>query len=468
MTHPGVPLEGLDYAHTLTDDRGQPLAIVHRDVSPRNVMLGFDGDVRVIDFGLAASTVKVERTEANIVLGKVPYMAPEQVRGARPDARADVFAVAVIRYELLVGKRFNDGVDPCSLSAVVASGTYLPPGFAALDPDLRAVLWRALATDRNRRTRSANLFAEELRVYAQTHGQRAAAAVLRQLMRDVFGAPREPWEVSAASRPAPAAPPAPTPASAPGHATTTSPVLDASALSALDGDTVPVEVVEPWGKGAVPQLPGEDDRDGPTEADVDRLQGLSTTVPARSVPAAVGDDSSPPTLTAPPKAVPEAQVVDRRGVVFGLGTSLDRPAVVGVAPVVVALALVVVASRSLPTVPAGDAAGPPSAAALDAGHVTDAGSVGVLDAGAVSPASVDGAAAGPASVDGGVFAAPAGAALVDRGVPAVSEGDALVPASVAGGTAIPAVVDGGAVLVRPVLVDAGAGGAPASPDAGRR
>jgi serine/threonine protein kinase len=187
-------LDGLDYAHQLADDLGQPLAIVHRDVSPQNVMVSFDGAVKLIDFGLAASTMKVERTETNIVLGKVPYMPPEQVRGERPDARADVFSVAVVLYELLTQKRYYDGVDPYNLPVVVASGVHLPSGFAELEPDLRAVLWRALQADRNRRTRSAGIFAEELRIYAQTHAVGADAQALQAMMADLFGVVREAWD----------------------------------------------------------------------------------------------------------------------------------------------------------------------------------------------------------------------------------------------------------------------------------
>jgi serine/threonine-protein kinase len=173
-------LDGLDYAHHLTDEDGRPLAVVHRDVSPQNVMLSFDGDVKVIDFGLAASTIKVERTETNVVMGKVAYMPPEQVRGERADASADVFAVAVVAYELLVGRRYYEGVEQYALSGVVANGDHVPPGMATLDPALRAIIERALVADRGRRTRAAAALAEDLRAFAASKGWRGDAAGVRR------------------------------------------------------------------------------------------------------------------------------------------------------------------------------------------------------------------------------------------------------------------------------------------------
>src|SRR5437868_8891446 len=100
-------IDALLHAHSLEDRKtGAPLHLVHRDVSPHNVMVSFNGDIKLIDFGLAASTLKQEQTESHVVLGKVAYMSPEYARGEDVDASCDQFASAVMTYEMLVGERF--------------------------------------------------------------------------------------------------------------------------------------------------------------------------------------------------------------------------------------------------------------------------------------------------------------------------------------------------------------------------
>jgi serine/threonine protein kinase len=187
-------LDGLQHAHELADEAGQHLAVVHRDVSPQNIMVSFDGDVKLIDFGLAASTMKVERTEVNIVMGKMAYMAPEQTRGEKADARADLFSAAVVLYELLTGARYYGQGGAAVQPDVVASGRHVPVRMASLDRELQTILRRALAADREQRTSSASQFAEELRAHGARHSLRGDAGALRRMMRDLFGAPRDAWE----------------------------------------------------------------------------------------------------------------------------------------------------------------------------------------------------------------------------------------------------------------------------------
>lgn len=98
-------LHGLHAAHEATTETGQPLNVVHRDVSPQNIMVGVDGVARVLDFGIARATVRLENTREGIVKGKLAYMAPEQLGGAIVDRRADVYAAAVVLWEMLTGKR---------------------------------------------------------------------------------------------------------------------------------------------------------------------------------------------------------------------------------------------------------------------------------------------------------------------------------------------------------------------------
>src|SRR5688500_3784963 len=104
-------LMGLDYAHAKADPGGRPLHIVHRDVSPQNVLVGYDGSVKVTDFGIAKAESKLDATQAGTLKGKFGYMAPEQVVAGGPplDHRADIFASGIILWELLTGHRLFTG-----------------------------------------------------------------------------------------------------------------------------------------------------------------------------------------------------------------------------------------------------------------------------------------------------------------------------------------------------------------------
>jgi serine/threonine-protein kinase len=95
---------GLHAAHELLDDQGKPVELVHRDVSPSNILVGYDGAVKVIDFGVAKAAINLQRTVVGQIKGKVPYMAPEQAAGEKVDRRSDVFALGIVLYQLLTGK----------------------------------------------------------------------------------------------------------------------------------------------------------------------------------------------------------------------------------------------------------------------------------------------------------------------------------------------------------------------------
>jgi tRNA A-37 threonylcarbamoyl transferase component Bud32 len=138
-------LVALGYAHQHTHPQtGEALHIVHRDVSPHNVMVGFDGVVKLIDFGLAASRLKIEKTEPDVVLGKMAYMSPEQARGEDIDARADIFAAGVMLYELLVGERFYGRLVAGDVWRLAGHGGFRPVGLGQLDEELAAIIDRAL------------------------------------------------------------------------------------------------------------------------------------------------------------------------------------------------------------------------------------------------------------------------------------------------------------------------------------
>jgi serine/threonine protein kinase len=115
-------LEGLAYAHQKRDDQGRPLELVHRDVSPSNILLSLDGQVKLLDFGIARSEARQWQTRTGVVKGKPGYMSPEQAGGATVDARADVWSCGAVLYELLSGVRLRDGRRPLAdleLDAIV-------------------------------------------------------------------------------------------------------------------------------------------------------------------------------------------------------------------------------------------------------------------------------------------------------------------------------------------------------------
>ncbi|HZN96027.1 MAG TPA: serine/threonine-protein kinase, partial [Myxococcales bacterium] len=97
--------EGLYYAHTRNDDSGRPLKVVHRDISPQNILIGFDGSVKLVDFGIAKAVDSASMTKSGAIKGKFAYMAPEQAGGKPIDHRADLFAIGLTLYELLTGTR---------------------------------------------------------------------------------------------------------------------------------------------------------------------------------------------------------------------------------------------------------------------------------------------------------------------------------------------------------------------------
>jgi serine/threonine protein kinase len=156
----------LAYAHALPDDDGRPLSLIHRDVSPSNVMIGYDGGVKLLDFGVAkalSSTDELTRTGA--LKGKVAYMSPEAVDGELTlDGRTDVFAAGVVLYELLTGKRLFKGGDDLRTIALVRACKVEPPSSERTDipPELDRIVLKALARNRDQRYQRADDLAADL------------------------------------------------------------------------------------------------------------------------------------------------------------------------------------------------------------------------------------------------------------------------------------------------------------------
>ncbi|NLE86774.1 MAG: serine/threonine protein kinase [Myxococcales bacterium] len=156
--------EGLAYAHELRDSSGRSLNIVHRDMSPPNVLLTRHGEVKIVDFGLAKANSQLEHSEPGIIKGKFSYLSPEAAQGKEVDARTDVFAVGIILWELLAGRRLFQG--ETDLETVRQVQKAAVPDIRQLRPEvpdfLASVLARALAADPNQRYQSARELGHDL------------------------------------------------------------------------------------------------------------------------------------------------------------------------------------------------------------------------------------------------------------------------------------------------------------------
>lgn len=148
--------EGLDYAHNKTDKYGRPLNIIHRDVSPPNILVSYEGEVKLCDFGVAKAAGRVSQTQAGILKGKFGYMSPEQVRGHALDRRSDVFSVGVCMWEMLTGQRLFHGDTDFSTLEKVRSGEVEAPRSVNPDipPELEDIVLGALAADPETRFQS--------------------------------------------------------------------------------------------------------------------------------------------------------------------------------------------------------------------------------------------------------------------------------------------------------------------------
>ncbi|HVZ88319.1 MAG TPA: serine/threonine-protein kinase, partial [Polyangia bacterium] len=178
-------LKALDYAHSLENEQGRPLGIVHRDVSPDNVMISPRGEVKLLDFGVVkAAEGRATKTEMGVVKGNVTYMAPEQARGLEVDNRADLFSLALVIYHACVGQPLYTAHTTYSLLMKAAAGPGAD-GQAAIDrlpAPLAAVVRRATDLELDRRYRTARDMAADLESWVG-HG----ATHIAGLLADLFG-----------------------------------------------------------------------------------------------------------------------------------------------------------------------------------------------------------------------------------------------------------------------------------------
>ena len=182
--------EGLDYAHNKRDGQGQELHLVHRDISPQNVLVGFEGEIKLIDFGIAKAAGKASKTQAGILKGKFGYMSPEQVRGLPIDRRSDIFSVGIVLYELLTGERLFMGESDFSTLEKVRNVEILPPSSynKAIPEELERIALKALAKDPEDRYQNAIDLHDDLQAFLYTKGELYSRKDLAAWMKKMFPA----------------------------------------------------------------------------------------------------------------------------------------------------------------------------------------------------------------------------------------------------------------------------------------
>jgi hypothetical protein len=176
-------LSGIGYAHDRIDSHGRPLGIVHRDVSPTNIMISFEGEVKLLDFGIVKATERVSKTKEGNVKGNVGYMSPEQARGLDVSNRSDLFSLGLVMFELLSGEPFYQGAGSGEILYAAATGPTIDhlARIATLPPPAPDHLRRVLALDPNSRYASARAFAQDLTPSATVVNRQLA-----EMMRALF------------------------------------------------------------------------------------------------------------------------------------------------------------------------------------------------------------------------------------------------------------------------------------------
>src|SRR5436190_7254984 len=182
--------EGLHYAHERLGPGGEPLGIVHRDVSPSNVLVSFDGAVKVSDFGIAKWAFQRTRTQEGTLKGKFAYMSPEQCRARPVDRRSDIFALGAILYEVTTGAPPFSGASELDILNQIATGRAAPPAWPAAmgtyPPALSEIVLRALAPEPADRFPTMQALQVALESFARTSGVALSTVELASFVQDLF------------------------------------------------------------------------------------------------------------------------------------------------------------------------------------------------------------------------------------------------------------------------------------------
>ncbi|XXY22924.1 protein kinase [Sorangium sp. So ce216] len=382
-------LAGLHAAHEATAEDGAPLQIVHRDVSPQNILVGDDGIARVLDFGIARATVRSQVSRVGQLKGKLSYMAPEQLRGAPVDRRADIYAATVVLWEVLTGRRLFTGECDAEIFGRILEGVIQPPSaFGDVPPALDAVVLRGLEKDPERRYATALEMAAALEEALPPASPRAVGAWVEATAGSLLEARAKSLaEIETSQRSAVPTPPPSSPA-----------VVEAPP-SLRELDTRPSRPPGSLARGPRPSV---------------TVATMTRTVEDMARPASAL--ATPISATAPSRRA-SAQLVRATTLAFGVSALV--------------LALVIGKSCSVPPEPDAPSADPASAGAPSAPAAPAASAASAAAPGASEAAP--GASGAAPGASGAALAAPATSAPAPA--PAASASAAAEPRSVAQTTA---------------------------------
>ncbi len=186
-------LAGLHYAHELHDQDGLPLEIVHRDVSPHNIVVTYDGLVKLLDFGIAKAANSASRTKTGVFKGKLRYTAPERLSGEETDRRSDIFSVGVMMWQALSGEKLWPGLSDLRVMHNLVSGTPIPPPRTVnpnVDARLDAICVKALAVNPRHRFQTAAEFQDAIEDFLSAESTPVTARLIGKFMAEIFGESR--------------------------------------------------------------------------------------------------------------------------------------------------------------------------------------------------------------------------------------------------------------------------------------
>jgi len=180
--------EGLQYAHTKTDVDGNPLKVVHRDISPPNIMVTYNGTVKIIDFGIAKAITNRQTTRTNVIKGKHSYMSPEQCSGQEIDSRSDIFSLGIVFWELVTGRRLYNYSTEIQTQREIAQGVVTHPSSVdkKISDSLEEIVLKALRKSPQLRYQTAYELQSELEAYLELRGLHCSAPHLATFMQELF------------------------------------------------------------------------------------------------------------------------------------------------------------------------------------------------------------------------------------------------------------------------------------------
>jgi len=231
--------EGLYYAHQKTDAQGVHLNIVHRDITPENIFVSFDGTVKILDFGIAKASNQIIQTDVGEVKGKLSYMSPEQCSGHALDGRNDIFSLGVVLYECLTGFRLFTGESEAAVVRSIIDGKIYSPSYfmADISPIVEEILMKALEKNRENRYQSAWEMQSAINHFLSQHEFNPTNTHLANFLKQLF---------SDELKAHPLASPSASPPSAKSTATQLTPSVPLNVPKAMEASGIPMEEIESW------------------------------------------------------------------------------------------------------------------------------------------------------------------------------------------------------------------------------